>query len=125
MSDLENGAGAFVQPSLDNPTGETAIVRDPVTGEHVLTESALVVRDAPVENINSGKTDELSVALAESRKPKPATVFEEPKPVGKYALDYSLKGEAIHETHATVRSALARVAALGRLGIVPATSTNV
>lgn len=106
----------FQQPSLN----------DADTNETMAQESrALTLNSAPVENINSGKTDELSVALAESRKPRPATVFEEPKPVGKYALDYSLKGEAIHETHATLKHALARIASLGRLGIVPATSTNV
>jgi len=120
MNDLDNGAGGFVQPSLDNsgPTNTGGIV-------HETTATELVLRDAPTTTVNTGKTDELSVALAESRKPVTTAIVEPEKPVGKYALDYSLKGEAIHETHATVRSALARVAALGRLGIVPATSTNV
>lgn len=114
MTDENNGGAAFVQPSLNDETVQ-----------HQADKSALVLRDAPQPVNNSGKTDELSVALAESRKPKPATVFEEPKPVGKFALDYSLHGQAIHETHSTVRSALARIDALARLGIVPATSTNV
>lgn len=106
----------FKQPSLENSNDAP---------EADAPESALVLRGEGAPVVNSNKTDELSIALAESRKPVPANIVEGPKPVGKYALDYSLKGEAIHETHSTVRSALARVAALGRLGIVPATSTNV
>lgn len=113
MTDNDNTGGAFVQPSLNDE-------------RPVHTESGeLVLRDiTPGAPINSGKTDELSVALADSKKPLVAAPEPE-KAKGKYALDYSLKGEAIHETHSTVRSALARIAALGRLGIVPATSTNV
>lgn len=103
----------FNQPSLDNDNHEVA------------QEGALVLREQPILVDNSGKTDELSVALANSKKAVPANLAPDVAPVGKYALDYSLKGEAIHETHSTVRSALARIAALGRLGIVPATSTNV
>ena len=119
MSDIENCAGAFVQPSLESP-------QPGFTGNADLPETALVLRESAAQAVdNSRKTDELSLALAESRKPVPANLAPEPAPVGKYALDYSLHGQAIHETHSTVRSALARVAALGRLGIVPATSTNV
>jgi hypothetical protein len=88
------------------------------------------VADAPVAVAavgqavnNTGKTDELSLAVAASLAPKPVTLVQEIKAAGKYALDYFLHGEAIHETHATLPHALARVASLRTLGITPATST--
>lgn len=117
MENENNGGASFAQPTLENVNGNVIVERE---------DGAFVERkELPVIIDNSSKADELSLALAESRKPVPAVLFEPEKPIGKYALDYSLKGEAIHETHSTIRSALARVAALGRLGIVPATSTNV
>lgn len=108
----------FHQPVID-------MEGDPLARGDSLTERTLTLSEQPRETVNNdGKTDELSLALAASKVP--AAVAPEPeKPVGKYALDYSLKGVAIHETHATIPHALARIAALGRLGIVPSTSTNV
>lgn len=77
------------------------------------------------ENLNDDApaTDELSVALAESRKPKTEIIPEPEKPRGRFALSYRLHGVPVVETHATVPHALARIAALGRLGITPKTST--
>lgn len=97
----------FEQPTLDNggapaPSG--------------MPKTAVVV---PANN--SGKTDALSLAVAAQRK----VIVAEPEkelPPGPYQLDYVYNGEAIHETHRTIPHALARVAALKRLGIVPATS---
>ncbi len=70
---------------------------------------------------NSGKTDALSKAIADRRKvvaPEPA----KPREPGNYQLDYVYNGEHITETHDTIPHAVARVDALKRLGIVPATS---
>lgn len=74
--------------------------------------------------VNTGKTDELSQAVVAMHAPKPvAPVPPEPQGPGKYRLDYVLNGEAITETHRTVRQALAGVRRLKMLGIIPATST--
>jgi hypothetical protein len=72
--------------------------------------------------VNTGKTDELSLAL-KAAKTVIAPPPPPPQPVGKYCLDYTYNGEAIHETHVTVRGALARVRDLKRMGIIAATST--
>lgn len=101
----------FHQPTLEGAELQPA-------GETVLVERVPVARVS-----NTGKTDELSLAVAAANAPKPTTLVEEPKPVGRFALEYEYNGEAIRETHATVRGAVARVQALKRLGIVPATST--
>lgn len=124
----------FNQPVLENTsvqgddTRHNTVQRDELTGEirgDSLTERTLILAEQPRQPVNNdGKTDELSLALARSKEPKPVAAEPEKLP-GKYALDYSLKGVAIHETHATIPHALARIAALGRLGIVPSTSTNV
>lgn len=102
----------FTQPTLDDPNAPAGGTLTALP-ERVATGTAIV---------NTGKTDELSVALAQSKIPV-AALPEPVKPPGKYTLDYSLKGEAIHETYVTVPQALARIAELGRLNIVPATGT--
>lgn len=105
----------FEQPKLEDG--------DPLARGDTASGTTLVLQDVNTDPVdNSGKLDALSLALAASRKPK--EVQPEPeKPAGKYALDYSLKGVPIRETHVTIPHALARIAALGRLGIVPSTST--
>jgi hypothetical protein len=72
--------------------------------------------------VNTGKTDELSLAV-KAAKTVIAPPPPPPQPAGKYCLDYAYNGEAIHETHVTVRGALARVRDLKRMGIIAATST--
>lgn len=101
------------------PTIEGTLVADPSNETALLKTQPVAVVD------NSGKTDELSLALIESRKNTAVVIPDVQQLPGKYALDYSLQGVAIHETHSTVALALARIADLARLGIVPATSTNV
>ncbi len=98
----------FVQPTLGDAPKPAELA------EH---------KPAPV-TVNSGKNDELSRAVEASNAPKPVKAAPEPERLpGKYHLDYELDGVAIHETHTTVHQAVARVAALKRLHIVPATST--
>jgi hypothetical protein len=73
---------------------------------------------------NTGKTDELSRAVAASLASTPVIMPgpREPAP-GKYRLSYLLHGERMTESHVSVRKAVARVADLRRLGIVAETST--
>jgi hypothetical protein len=99
----------FEQPRLEG--------NDPVAQE------ALPARDAPARVSNAGKTDELSLAVAEAGKPKATDLKEPAKPPGKYFLHYEYNGEEIKESHATIPHALARISALKRIGIVPGTST--
>ncbi len=80
--------------------------------------------DADKPATEEQKTDALTAALQASRAPKPVDPALEPKKMpGKFALDYTLKGVPIRETHATIPHALASVARLANLGIVPKTST--
>lgn len=72
---------------------------------------------------NNERTDALSRALADSNRPNTVVVDEPVKEVAKYHLGYVYNGELIDESHVTIRGALARIAALKRLGIVPSTST--
>lgn len=73
---------------------------------------------------NADKTDELSLAAAAAFNPVHAPLPPEPQlPPGRFCLDYIYNGQKIHETHRTTRTAIARIAALKRIGIVPATST--
>lgn len=100
----------FKQPTLDDGV-QQADANLPATVTAVVTD-------------NSDKDDELSVAVREANKPVAVAVEpEKPRGPGKYQLDYVYNGQRIHETHETVRHAIARVAGLKRLGIVPATST--
>lgn len=71
-------------------------------------------------NAREAGTDEFSKAVALKPQAPPAPVEAAPK--GKYCIDYEYNNEQIHETHAALRGAVARVADLKRLGIVPATS---
>lgn len=102
----------FTQPVIENNT-------DPLPGGVSLVQPVAV----PMVD-NSGKTDELSRAVADASR----VVVQEAAPVNrdpaKFKLDYVYNGEMIHESHTTVRGALARIASLKRLGIVPATSTS-
>lgn len=114
-----------------NPFGDP----DPVVSAMIEQHDAEVIEDAaevqPVQQIarpvarqnnNSGKVDELSLAVRNSRRviaPPPAR----PEPPGKYCLEYEYNGQAIRETHRSIPHALSRMAALKRVGIVPATST--
>lgn len=80
-------------------------------------------RAEPTHVKNAGKTDELSRAVIEAARPKPTELKEPVRPPGKYFLHYEYNGEEIKESHATIPHALARIAALKRIGIVPGTST--
>ncbi len=77
----------------------------------------------PVSVSNAGKTDELSLAVAAAKSRPAAPVTPEVKLPGKYRLEFIYKGKARSETFGTVRLAVARVAALERIGIIAATST--
>lgn len=101
----------FSQPSLGDPQHNS---RQYDAGEFRGKRPPAIVD-------NSGKTDALSQAVAAQRKVV-APVAEAPRGPGAYQLDYVYNGELIHETHETIPHAVARVAALKRLGIVPATS---
>lgn len=81
--------------------------------------------DAPAPRrvgVNIGKNDELSTALANQRRVT-APLPERPQPPGRFVLEYAYNGQAIRETHRTVRHALASYHRLRRLGITPETST--
>lgn len=96
----------------------------PDTGANVTAANeTLPNAAAPIVADNSGKTDELSVAVEKERMSNAVFIAEEvAKPV-KYALEYVLDGVKYIEKHATVEHALASVRRLRVLGIVPATST--
>ncbi|MDE2019974.1 MAG: hypothetical protein KGJ13_06550 [Patescibacteria group bacterium] len=101
-----------MNPEINSPVDTSAIDR-------MVSQEPAPVVEANYEDA----TDELSVAVREARKPAPVTFVEPEKPEGKYQLDYLLDGKPIHETHATIRLALARVEALRRIGIIARTST--
>lgn len=107
----------FEQPVLDaDDDGE-----DEGEETETLPETELVDVDPNEQN-----DDELSLAVVASRAaPVVDLPPEEVKPTGKgkYRLTYLLHGEKIEESHHNVRNAVARVADLRRLGIIPATST--
>lgn len=109
MSGIGDDPPPFVQPTLDPAPGpDVVIVEEPA--------SAVVVD-------NTGKTDELSLAVAAEDQRK-AVFIEPPKPIEpKYQLAYTLDGKAVTEKHGTVDGAMASVRRLRVLGIIPATST--
>lgn len=86
------------------------------------TDPLLSAVRAPVVD-NTGKTDELSLAVVRENQSRAVHIPEPEKAPGKYQLEYVLDGEALKETHATVEQALASVRRLRVLGVTPATAT--
>jgi len=114
MSKKKKAAGGeFEQPTLDeeNNNGASVTLVDPI--------------DLSGGADNTDATDELSEAVRASRAPAPVAVVPDAPPApGKYKISYLLHGQRINESHVSVRKAVARVADLRRLGIVPQTSTD-
>jgi len=110
----------FEQPRLD-PQADTVQPKPDAEDAAELPTTELVDVDP-----NENNDDELSRAVVASRAaPVVDTPPEEVKPSGKgkYRLTYLLHGEKIEESYHAVANAVARVADLRRLGIVPATKT--
>lgn len=101
--------GGFQQPSLADADAPAP--------------AALPVEVAPQPVDNTGKTDELSLAVVAEQNRNAIHIAIPDAPPGKYALDYVLDGRAIRETHIDLEHALGGVRRLRFLGIVPATST--
>lgn len=97
----------FGQPKLDDQPQEISLPQNVV----------------PVEVDNTGKTDELSLAVAAEAQRNVMPLVEPEKLPLKYALVYNLEGKEIVEQHASIEAAVARVRALKTLNIIPATHT--
>ena len=72
---------------------------------------------------NTGKTDELSLAIADENANKGRQLIlpeVEASPL-KFWIGYYLDGVQIEEKHATLEAAIARVRALKVINIIPAT----
>lgn len=82
---------------------------------------AAVVERVPVDN--TGKTDELSLAVAAETQRNAVFIAEPVAQPCKYQLSYYMDGKAMEEKHVTVDAALASVRRLRVLGIIPATAT--
>lgn len=87
------------------------------------TNTALPETVAPVAVDNTGKTDELSLAVQADQVRNPIFIAAPVAVPCKYALTYNLDGLEIEEQHATIDGAVARVRALKVLNIIPATHT--
>lgn len=121
----------FNSPVLENvaPLGSEPViverVIDPATGA-VLPGSVVervVEPDAPIVVDNTGKTDELSLAVAAESQRNAVFIAEPIIQPCKYQLSYYMDGKQMVEKHVTIDGALASVRRLRVLGIIPATAT--